>query len=420
MSVSLKQLDCFEPFCDLDEQGKLIAASQISIETEKKGSQLFEVGDNDKVEHFLCEGEIELVAEDGRKKNVIAGETAAHFPIALLRPRKFSAVVASKSAMFINIDIDLLHQLRKTVPVSGDAFASFAHFDEDDYAPTNDMDAVKQFLISASKAIVENRINISNFDNVSSMIFDVIQNPEVSLDEIVSAVQLDAAIAAKLIRDANSAFFAGLPKVDTVRTAVVRLGLDLSVQLITVMVVKEVFHSDKEDLCTAMARLWQSSMKLATFAAVIGKRAKPSFNQGQCLLAGLMYEMGTLVSIAYLDQYPSMLNRVSNQVLSANNIKKKMGSDLLKHWEFPEVIIEVVETSDDLKRESNKANLADVISLALVLVRMAAYRSVPVSELDTLPAYKRLGFKEESPDFIEKIREEAHQYLKLFTGAFES
>ncbi|WP_096086647.1 HDOD domain-containing protein [Agaribacterium haliotis] len=417
MSVKLETLDCFEPFCDLDEQGKLIAATYINMDMEKKGTRLFAVGDQDNTEHFLYDGEIELVAQDGRKKTVVAGDSAAHFPLALLRPRKFSAVVSSKNAQLIKIDIKLLHELRKTIPVSGDKFSTFAPFAEEDYAPENHMDALKKFLQDASKAIVENRLNITNFDNVSSMIFDVIQRPGVSLDEVISAVQLDAAISAKLIRDANSAFFGSLAKVDTVRAAVVRLGLDLTVQLVTIMVMKEVFHSERGNLQQAMSKLWHSSMKLATFAAVIGKSAKPSFNQGQCLLAGLMYEIGTLVSIDYLDQYPSVLNRVSDQVLSANNVKKKMGCDLLRHWQFPDVIIDVVEHGGDLKRDTEKATLADVISVALVLVRMTAYRSTPVEKIDSLPAYRRLGFANRQAGFIEKIREEAHRYLQLFSGA---
>ncbi len=415
--MKIEELEVFDPFLDLDEKSKLIVAKLISTEIVNKSEKLFDIGDDDTTEFFLVSGEIELLASDGIKKKIRSGDPVARFPLALLRPRKFSAHVISPKATLIKIDVEVLRNLKKSVPVAGDAFSSYSDVGDFNYVSSDvDMDDVKQFLVSASKSIAENRLTIGNFDTVSNTIFNVVNDPELSLDVLASAIQLDPAISAKIIKSANSAFFGGLEKVDTVRFALVRLGLDLSVQLVTVMVMKEVFHSSKDSLQMAMTNVWKSSIKLATYSVVVGKKSKCKFQQGQTLLAGLMSEIGALVIIAYLDQYPSYMQTLSDEILSSNRIKRKLAKDLLIQWVFPEAIVNVIDQSDDYERVADTANLSDVVLLARLLVRMAAYRKLPVDDISSLPAYQRLGFDPDDSTLVENMAEEAERYAVLFSG----
>ncbi|MGC4119984.1 MAG: HDOD domain-containing protein [Myxococcales bacterium] len=49
-------------------------------------------------------------------------------------------------------------------------------------------------------------------------------SPETSMAEIIRIVERDAALSRRVIRLANSAFFAGRSRVQSVREAVVRMG----------------------------------------------------------------------------------------------------------------------------------------------------------------------------------------------------
>ena len=102
--MKLELLEAFEPFSDLDEKSKLIVANCLSTFTLNRDAVLFEVGDTGQDEFFLVEGEIELIAIDGIKKKIHSGDPVSRFPLALLRPRKFSAKVLSNSASLIKID----------------------------------------------------------------------------------------------------------------------------------------------------------------------------------------------------------------------------------------------------------------------------------------------------------------------------
>lgn len=415
--IKIEDLNAFDVFSDLDEKSKLILAKLIKTHTVDKSEILFSVGDNDTNEFFLVAGEVELTASDGIKKKIRSGDPVSRFPLALLRPRKFTAKVASEKATLINISVESLRNIKKTVPVAGDAFSSFSDTIDFNYTESDvDMDKVKQFLNSASQAIVENRLSIGNFDNVSNTIFNVINNPDLSIDVLSSAIQLDPAISAKIIKSANSAFFGGMSKVDTVKAALVRLGLDLSVQLVTVMVMKEVFHSSKDSLQLAMNNVWSSSIKLATYSVVVGKKSSSIFSQGQSLLAGLMSEIGALVIIAYLDQYPSSMQSLSDEILSSKHIKRKLAKDLLNHWSFPKAIIDVIEFGEEYDRTTEYADLSDVVLIARLLLRMAAYRQLPVDDVSSLPAFERLGFDPNDPTLIENMAEEAQRYADIFSS----
>ena len=202
--MKLELLEAFEPFSDLDEKSKLIVANCLSTFTLNRDAVLFEVGDTGQDEFFLVEGEIELIAIDGIKKKIHSGDPVSRFPLALLRPRKFSAKVLSNSASLIKIDVTVLQDIKKSVPVAGDAFSFYANDGDFNYSSSDvDMDAVKQFLTTASKSITENRLAIGNFDTVASTIFNVIHEPELSIDMLTSAIQLDPAISAKIIKSAT-------------------------------------------------------------------------------------------------------------------------------------------------------------------------------------------------------------------------
>lgn len=416
-----QELCQFEVFADLDEQSCLVAAKVLQIKHHHLKDSLFELGDNDEVEHFLLDGEVRLLAQDGREKIIKAGDGAARFPLALLRPRKFSATVSSETADVLCIDIEVLQLLRQNVPEAGDGAAAYTSptLLQSLSASAQNRDTLKNFLQGARHAVIDNRLSVGNFSEVSNTIYQAINASDVCVDTLIAAAQLDAAISAKLIKAANSAFFMGQSKVDSVRGAIVRLGLELSKQLMLVMVMKEVFSSKSEGLEIAMHQLWQSSLKLATYAVVIAKRTGPGFSQGQCLLAGLMADIGNLVTIAYLDQFPGVKEQMTLTLLASKALKHQLGKILLSHWQFPESLVDVSEHSDDWERATDEVEMVDVICVAKLLLRLASYRKLPFESLSDVPAYQHLKVAGSPEAFIHEVREEASRYLELFTGAFD-
>lgn len=105
-----------------------------------------------------------------------------------------------------------------------------------------------------------------------------IEDPEVSIEEIESLVSQDITLSYKLLRLINAAFF-GLPsKVDSIRRAVVFLGLQRVKHWATVLLVNAIEYKPRELLITAVVR--------ARTCEQLAKQLKRTDGE-QCYIAGL-------------------------------------------------------------------------------------------------------------------------------------
>lgn len=73
------------------------------VQRAQPGEQLFRAGNNDARDIFLVNGELKLIADDGRSHLVTANSGAARHPIARLRPRRYTAV-AKTAVDYLVID----------------------------------------------------------------------------------------------------------------------------------------------------------------------------------------------------------------------------------------------------------------------------------------------------------------------------
>jgi len=71
-----------------------VASSMITQRIEP-GTRLFAQGDSDHDTVFVLEGEVELTASDGGRNTVVGGTDGARYPIASLKPRRYTAVTKS-------------------------------------------------------------------------------------------------------------------------------------------------------------------------------------------------------------------------------------------------------------------------------------------------------------------------------------
>jgi type II secretory ATPase GspE/PulE/Tfp pilus assembly ATPase PilB-like protein len=73
----------------------------------------------------------------------------------------------------------------------------------------------------------------------------------------------DATLSAEILRLANSSFFAGLNKIETVRAAITRPGFQRIVNLAVVCAQREQFRPDDRELAGWIGQLWRHSLARA-------------------------------------------------------------------------------------------------------------------------------------------------------------
>lgn len=104
-SSTLKQFYPLESFSD--DELKLING-KARLNHMQKREQIFREGSNDSDVIYLLRGSIQLIAESGEQFILDADSEQARYPIANLRPRRFSAIVYSDNASVTRIPLEVL------------------------------------------------------------------------------------------------------------------------------------------------------------------------------------------------------------------------------------------------------------------------------------------------------------------------
>lgn len=108
----VETLASFQQFSAWPHDALALLSDKFELQHMRPGSILFELGANDQRDYFLLDGQVDLVAEDGRRAEITAGSDRAQSVISRLRPRKFKAEVVLPTVL-ISIDRTILSTLVK-------------------------------------------------------------------------------------------------------------------------------------------------------------------------------------------------------------------------------------------------------------------------------------------------------------------
>lgn len=171
-----------------------------------------------------------------------------------------------------------------------------------------------------------------------------------SVNDLVSLIEKDPALAIRLLKIANSAFFRTAEPATTLRQAVIRIGFQqlrimaLSLSLRDTFPMGKVGGFDYE-------RFWRASLYRALMAKSLAEQAG-TCNPEEAFVAGLTLGIGFLLFFDMfmknsgekiepeLDSLEKLLNW-EHEKFGVNH--RQIGAAALRHWKFPDSIIECQE-----------------------------------------------------------------------------
>lgn len=162
---------------------------------------------------------------------------------------------------------------------------------------------------------------------------------DVDLKSIEKIILKDAALASEVLRVANSSFFAGLAKLQSIQQALVRLGMNRVMSVVMIATQKQAFKAKDPFITQVMKKLWEQAIASAGacrwVAVKYGYRnlAEPAF------LAGLMHDLGSLVVLKVLDeltqsgQAADLTEAVILEVI--DSLHTEYGYKVMQGWHLP-------------------------------------------------------------------------------------
>jgi diguanylate cyclase (GGDEF)-like protein len=211
---------------------------------------------------------------------------------------------------------------------------------------------------------------------VAANILTLCKDPDVDFAKLGEMASADAALVAKLLRMANSAFFAGSHKVTSVNAAVVRMGLKVTrIAVLGFSLEAEISRKVPEEF--KFERFWRYSLTTASAAQVIAESVCPAQRE-ECFSAGILQDMGMVaLQCALPEEYPKVLvEHRLHPTLEIHDIERRLlgvahpevGSRLLQQWNLPEEVYAPIRYHHALDQAKAHGLSAELIQVTRTLV----------------------------------------------------
>jgi putative nucleotidyltransferase with HDIG domain len=172
----------------------------------------------------------------------------------------------------------------------------------------------------------------------------ILLDPNAHAQQIAELIEIDQALAARVLKVANSPFYGMTGKVSSVHHAAVLLGFETLGELTTIASFSELMGNKLPGYGYRADELWKHSLAVALAARQIAQSLCPELTN-DALTAGLIHDMGKLI----LDPYVLEQRELFDEFMEATELtfliaeKQILGVDhaeiayeICKHWQFPE------------------------------------------------------------------------------------
>jgi HD-like signal output (HDOD) protein len=252
------------------------------------------------------------------------------------------------------------------------------------------------FVRSLAAELSGGNLDLPSFPEIAIRVRRVLSDPKSSLEQVVRVVGSEPALAARLLRIANSASLNRSGRAVTdLRTAINRIGYNMVRSASMSFSMAQIRKSSKlAGLEHHLNELWQRSTVVAAFAYVLARNCT-KVNPDEAMLTGMMHGIGKLYVLTRVIDHPELFasHTMLNQII--NEWHTSIGKAILENWNFSEAMAQAVGDQSDLSRiDDGPPNLTDVVAVAILMASHDADDSDLAAELSDLPAAKRLGLDE--------------------------
>ena len=228
---------------------------------------------------------------------------------------------------------------------------------------------------------------------VALKVRDVVDEPDATASQIADIVITAAALSARLLKVANSPLYRGRVPIESVQMAISRLGLSLVRNLVTSLVMEQIFQATSNHLDKRLHELWEQSIQVSALSQILA-RNHPSINNDEAMLAGLIHDIGTLPILMKADEKPNLLKNTALLDGVVSSLRPRVGAAILRKWEFPETLIAVAAEHENLNRNSaNGPDLVDIVQVANLQSYMNTEKALDPNVLAKIPAFAKLGIE---------------------------
>jgi HD-like signal output (HDOD) protein len=229
-------------------------------------------------------------------------------------------------------------------------------------------------------------------------------NPsDAKVGRIVELISYDKSLAAQCLRVANSAMFRRRKDVETVKGAVVAMGIWKIRDIVYSCTIPIVLSSPKEGM--APVTFWRHALGTAMVTQHLAQKLGIT-NLDKFYLAGLLRDIGIVVNaILFKNEFQMVLSKAEKTETPLCEVEQQIigfthcdsGRVLADAWSLPEDVANTIEFHHAPVVEGEGMDLARIVHLADLLCRLRnlgyGYYEARVFDLASEPAWQSLAAK---------------------------
>ena len=232
---------------------------------------------------------------------------------------------------------------------------------------------------------------IKEIPTLPTIVFELnqhLQNPETSIAKVSETIEKDQAMALKILKLVNSAFYGFRSKVSDVKNAVVLMGFNaVHNAIISVSVVnalpKTLLFQDFE-----MIEFWKHSLAVAVTSKNIAQTSGVE-SPDNCFVGGLLHDVGKVIMAQnFTEEFVKVWTLMQNEYLSFYEAEQrelpidhtKIGAYLADRWQLPQGLTDAIRWHHDFQPDNGSTGFMMNIHLADILVN--SYEENPDCTID--------------------------------------
>ncbi|MEW5956484.1 MAG: HDOD domain-containing protein [Chloroflexota bacterium] len=235
--------------------------------------------------------------------------------------------------------------------------------------------AVNQHAQAQMKKVLASIDDLKPLPTTVTRTLDLMEEPDVAIGQIVSALSVDQALAARLLKLANSAYYSTGYPATTLYEVVMKLGFRRTKNVLLTLSYSSLLGRRVAGYNLGHGELWKHSIAVAATAQRLSERlAYPA--PDEAYIAGLLHDIGKLT----LDQFfkvnwERLLEAGRSRQLSLIEAEERLlgmdhaqvGGELARKWDLPPVLVEAIAYHHTPTFANESPQLAAIVHVANVV-----------------------------------------------------
>lgn len=221
-------------------------------------------------------------------------------------------------------------------------------------------------------AVLKHSDELPTLPSVAGQIFNIASNPNSSGTELAEIISKDPALASKLLKTVNSAFFGFPQKISSVKFAISLLGTEEILDLAFGLAAAKVFDSKSLKAEVNPQLLWHHSLCTASIVKNLYRQLPAKKDEG-VFSAGLLHDVGKIFFIAHFDEtYRKICQGVSDRGQPLYEFEEDVfglnhavvGNYLSANWNLPDKLVHAIAYHHQPVSSPDHSELAAMVGLA--------------------------------------------------------